>query len=83
MALFALLGFMCRLFFIFLNFTCSSFSLPRLLIVVVVSFLILMLVLSMIVAPGSWLVLVTSYVIHLVSGSLTDSIFLQFPLCVA
>jgi hypothetical protein len=47
---------------------------------VVVSFLILILVLSMIVAPRPWLVLVIGFVIHLVSGSLIGFIFLQFLL---
>jgi hypothetical protein len=80
MALFPLPNFMCRMFLLYLNITCNSFLLARLLIMVVVSFLILMLVLSMIVAPGPWLVLVIGFVIHVVSGSLTGSIFLQFPL---
>jgi hypothetical protein len=48
----------------------------RLLIMVVVSFLILMLVLSMIITPGPWLVQVVSFVIHLVFGSLTGFIFM-------
>jgi hypothetical protein len=43
---------------------------------VVMSFLILMLVLSMIVAPGPYLVSVVGFVIHLVFGSLTEFIFL-------
>jgi hypothetical protein len=47
---------------------------------VVMSFLILMLVLFMIVTLRPWLDLVVGFVIHLVSGSLTDFIFLQFPL---
>jgi hypothetical protein len=47
---------------------------------VVVSFLILMLILSMIIALGPWMVLVVGFVIHLVSGSLTDFIFIQFSL---
>jgi hypothetical protein len=53
---------------------------PRLalktMIMIVVSFLIQMLVLSMIVAPGPWLVLVAGSMIHFVSRNLIGSIFL-------
>jgi hypothetical protein len=71
---------MCRLFLMYLSFTCRSFLPVKLQIMVVVSFLIQMLVLSMIVAPGSWLVLVVGFVIHLIFGSLTGFIFFQLRL---
>jgi hypothetical protein len=79
-ALFTLLVFMCRLFLMYLSFTCSFFLSARLLIMVVVSFLILTSVLFRIIAPGPWLVLAIGFVILLVSESLTGYIFLQLLL---
>jgi hypothetical protein len=80
MRLFALPIFMCRLFLMYLDFTCSSFPPTRLLIMVVMSLLILTFVLFSIIVPRPWLVLAVGSVILLVSGSLIVCIFLQFPL---
>jgi hypothetical protein len=73
--------FMCRLFLMYLSFTCNFSLLARLLIMVVVSFLILTFVLFRIVAPGLWLVLAVGSVILLVFGSFIGCIFLRLPLC--
>jgi hypothetical protein len=70
-ALYILLVFLCRLFIMYLSFTCSFSLLSKLLIMVVVSFLIMTFVLFRIVAPRLF---------STVFGSLSGCIFLQLPL---